>query len=248
LYSSEFTLYSSVFTLYSPVFTLYSPCIHLVFTLYSPVFTLYSLGEFPDLDSPPQAWADATGVPLYSELKASKETDEGTPPSAAAPNSPPHFVLMADPTCFNLEGLLAGLDYAYPNSNKVCYHILTLNSHILTLNSHILSLNSHIPTLNSQSDPEFTQVGGLASSADRSEPRALFCEQRSDWLDAASSDSLPSSVGCVGLVFWGGVTLETIVAQVNSPMKNEKKKKWTLPRIFLATGGSEFEAYPLPSN
>jgi hypothetical protein len=35
---------------------------------------------------------------------------------------------------------------------------------------------------------------------------------------------------------------------INFDLKKEYIKEWTLPRIFFTRGGSELEAYPLPSN
>ena len=52
----------------------------------------------PNLDAGPRAWEEATGV------KASENA---------------HFVLLADPFSIGTEELLAGLDFAYPNSVKI---------------------------------------------------------------------------------------------------------------------------------
>ncbi|MCT7961737.1 FIST C-terminal domain-containing protein [Laspinema sp. D1] len=54
--------------------------------------------ELPDLDSPPDAWVEAIGVPA---------------------NSHPHFVILADPFTSKINDLLQGLDFAYPGSAKV---------------------------------------------------------------------------------------------------------------------------------
>jgi len=54
--------------------------------------------SLPDLDSGPKAWQDALNV------KASTD---------------PQFVLLADPFSIRAEELLAGLDFAFPNSVKV---------------------------------------------------------------------------------------------------------------------------------
>ncbi len=55
-------------------------------------------GELPDLDSPPDAWVEAIGVPASSR---------------------PHFILLADPFTSKINDLLQGLDFAYPGSAKV---------------------------------------------------------------------------------------------------------------------------------
>lgn len=54
--------------------------------------------ELPDLDSPPDAWVEAIGVPASSH---------------------PHFVILADPFTSKINDLLQGLDFAYPGSAKV---------------------------------------------------------------------------------------------------------------------------------
>lgn len=54
--------------------------------------------ELPDLDSPPDAWMEAIGVPASSH---------------------PHFVILADPFTSKINDLLQGLDFAYPGSAKV---------------------------------------------------------------------------------------------------------------------------------
>ncbi len=55
-------------------------------------------GPLPDLDGPPDAWERLVGVSAQDE---------------------PHFVLLADPFSGRPEALLAGLDYAFPNSSKI---------------------------------------------------------------------------------------------------------------------------------
>jgi small ligand-binding sensory domain FIST len=55
-------------------------------------------GPLPDLDGPPDSWERLVGV---------KQSDE------------PQFVLLADPFTSRSEALLAGLDYAFPNSVKI---------------------------------------------------------------------------------------------------------------------------------
>jgi small ligand-binding sensory domain FIST len=55
-------------------------------------------GPLPDLDGPPEAWERLVGVRAHDE---------------------PQFVLLADPFSVRVEALLAGLDYAYPNSPKI---------------------------------------------------------------------------------------------------------------------------------
>jgi small ligand-binding sensory domain FIST len=55
-------------------------------------------GPLPDLDEPPDAWERLVGVRAQEE---------------------PHFVLLADPFSGRPEDLLAGLDYAFPNSSKI---------------------------------------------------------------------------------------------------------------------------------
>ena len=60
-------------------------------------FTLEN-ADLPDADAPPGAWQAMLGVP---------------------PQPCPHFVLLADPFTFAAERLLAGLDYAYPQSAKI---------------------------------------------------------------------------------------------------------------------------------
>jgi small ligand-binding sensory domain FIST len=55
-------------------------------------------GPLPDLDGPPDAWERLIGVRAQDE---------------------PQFVLLADPFSGRPEALLAGLDYAFPNSPKI---------------------------------------------------------------------------------------------------------------------------------
>jgi small ligand-binding sensory domain FIST len=55
-------------------------------------------GPLPDLDGPPEAWERLLGVSSGDE---------------------PQFVLLADPFTARPEVLLAGLDYAFPNSAKI---------------------------------------------------------------------------------------------------------------------------------
>ncbi len=55
-------------------------------------------GELPDLDGPPDAWRQLVGV---------------------RPEDEPQFVLLADPFSVRTEALLAGLDYAFPASQKI---------------------------------------------------------------------------------------------------------------------------------
>jgi small ligand-binding sensory domain FIST len=57
-----------------------------------------SSDDLPDLDSPPSAWVDLTGI---------------------APEDEPQFVLLSDPFSSGINDLLQGLDYAYPGSAKV---------------------------------------------------------------------------------------------------------------------------------
>ncbi|MFZ4678510.1 MAG: FIST signal transduction protein, partial [Nodosilinea sp.] len=57
-----------------------------------------SSGELPDLDSPPDAWAELIGV---------------------APAENPQFILMADPFSSSVTDLLQGLDFTYPSGVKV---------------------------------------------------------------------------------------------------------------------------------
>jgi small ligand-binding sensory domain FIST len=52
----------------------------------------------PDLDSPPDRWVEAIGVP---------------------PQNSPQFILLADPFRSRVNDLLEGLDFAYPGSVKV---------------------------------------------------------------------------------------------------------------------------------
>ncbi|MDY6784365.1 MAG: FIST N-terminal domain-containing protein [Cyanobacteriota bacterium] len=54
--------------------------------------------DFPDLDDPPERWADLMGV---------------------FPEAQPHFILLADPFSAKINDLLSGLDYAYPGSVKI---------------------------------------------------------------------------------------------------------------------------------
>ena len=54
--------------------------------------------QFPDLDSPPDAWVNLIGVP---------------------PAQQPNFILLADPFSAKITDLLQGLDFAYPGSVKV---------------------------------------------------------------------------------------------------------------------------------
>src|SRR5215212_1263280 len=55
-------------------------------------------GTLPDLDGPPDSWERLVG---------------------AKRNEEPRFVLLADPFTTRPEALLAGLDYAFPNSAKI---------------------------------------------------------------------------------------------------------------------------------
>lgn len=57
-----------------------------------------TLEDLPDLDSSPEAWIEAVGVPAQAQ---------------------PHFVLLAAPTSAGVSELLQGLDFAYPGSVKV---------------------------------------------------------------------------------------------------------------------------------
>ncbi len=54
--------------------------------------------QLPDLDGPPDAWIDLTGVP---------------------PSPTPQFILLSDSFSSGIIDLLQGLDYAYPGSVKV---------------------------------------------------------------------------------------------------------------------------------
>lgn len=62
------------------------------------VRSFYLDGPLLDLDGPPGSWEKLVGV---------KQTDE------------PQFVILADPFTGRTEELLAGLDYAFPNSVKI---------------------------------------------------------------------------------------------------------------------------------
>jgi len=55
-------------------------------------------GPLPDLDGPPDAWERLVGVGAGED---------------------PEFVLLTDPFSVRTEALLAGLDYAFPNSAKI---------------------------------------------------------------------------------------------------------------------------------
>lgn len=57
-----------------------------------------SADDLPDLDSPPDAWAELVGVD---------------------PAEQPNFILMAEPVFSSINDLLQGLDYAYPGAAKV---------------------------------------------------------------------------------------------------------------------------------
>jgi small ligand-binding sensory domain FIST len=54
--------------------------------------------DLPDLDTGPRAWHEALGV---------------------ATDPVPHFILLADPFSIPAEDLIAGMDFAYPTSQKV---------------------------------------------------------------------------------------------------------------------------------
>ncbi|MGK7909216.1 MAG: FIST N-terminal domain-containing protein [Synechococcus sp.] len=54
--------------------------------------------DLPDLDSPPDRWAQALGVTQESQ---------------------PHFVILADAFSSRISELLQGLDFAFPNTTKV---------------------------------------------------------------------------------------------------------------------------------
>jgi len=54
--------------------------------------------DLPDSDAGPRVWHEALGIP---------------------PDPRSHFILLADPFSLPAEDLLAGLDYAYPSSQKV---------------------------------------------------------------------------------------------------------------------------------
>jgi len=56
------------------------------------------IGELPTLDCSPKTWRDWVGI---------------------ASDQPPHFILLGDPFSFDPDGLLLGLDFAFPKSNKV---------------------------------------------------------------------------------------------------------------------------------
>jgi small ligand-binding sensory domain FIST len=58
----------------------------------------YVSGPLPDLDGPPDAWERLIGVRAEDE---------------------PQFVVLADPFSGRPDALLAGLDYAFPNSPKI---------------------------------------------------------------------------------------------------------------------------------
>ncbi|MGH3090036.1 MAG: FIST signal transduction protein, partial [Rubrobacteraceae bacterium] len=55
-------------------------------------------GPLPDLDGPPDAWENLVGV---------------------RPEDEPKFILLAEPFSTRSQTLLAGLDYAFPNSPKI---------------------------------------------------------------------------------------------------------------------------------
>ncbi len=57
-----------------------------------------SIGDLPDLDSPPDAWVELIGVPISDQ---------------------PKFIILADPIPNKINDLLQGLDFAYPGSAKV---------------------------------------------------------------------------------------------------------------------------------
>lgn len=57
-----------------------------------------SSDEIPDLDSAAQAWTDLTGV---------------------SPEQEPDFILLADPFFSKVNDLLEGLDFAYPQAQKI---------------------------------------------------------------------------------------------------------------------------------
>ncbi|MEC4985495.1 MAG: FIST C-terminal domain-containing protein [Oscillatoria sp. PMC 1068.18] len=54
--------------------------------------------DLPDLDSPPDAWVNAVGI---------------------SPEAQPQFILLSAPFLTKINDLLAGLDFAYPESVKV---------------------------------------------------------------------------------------------------------------------------------
>lgn len=56
------------------------------------------MNGLPTLDSSPKAWQDWMGL---------------------SPADQPHFLLIADPLTFDPEGLLSGLDFAFPQSAKI---------------------------------------------------------------------------------------------------------------------------------
>lgn len=59
---------------------------------------LINPNTLPDLDGPPQSWADLLGV---------------------APEDNPDFIVLADPMAPNLNDFLQGMDFAYPGAAKV---------------------------------------------------------------------------------------------------------------------------------
>jgi len=67
----------------------------------------------PDADAPPDRWAELTGVPLPAP---SQGEGEGAP---NADEDRPHFVLFIDPSFREVQEVLQGLDFAYPESTKV---------------------------------------------------------------------------------------------------------------------------------
>jgi len=54
--------------------------------------------DLPDLDSSPDRWVELIGV---------------------SPQDNPHFILLADPSLSKVNDLLEGLDFAYPNAEKI---------------------------------------------------------------------------------------------------------------------------------
>jgi len=63
------------------------------------IHTFYlSTEQLPDLDSPPDAWADLIGVSVADQ---------------------PQFIILADPIPTKINDLLEGLDFAYPGSVKL---------------------------------------------------------------------------------------------------------------------------------
>jgi hypothetical protein len=75
-------------------------------------------GGVPDGDAPPGEWADLVGLPL----DGSSGTDTGGSSAGGGGGgeaASTNFIIISDPSFANIEELLAGLDFAFPDAKKI---------------------------------------------------------------------------------------------------------------------------------